>query len=273
MKKIKIYLMSMVAIIMLVMSTQVFADENYVDPENAITMPSALSEGKGTVSTSISGDTNYQFIEINSSKYETIKKYEAIYDLIYAYIHSSDNYETLAENYRKTYNQTINGITTTYGISLDKSGLNAIRALWVSELTTYNESSWTHADGKTISVDLTTFEGTKYYIAWVKIGDTYDAEVYKVTGTKTNKEETGTGTEGNDEKENEGSETGTAGSKNPGSTTTSNGTKNNGSKKTDTTVSAAKKLPQTGINSFVLLLILGLTNFSIVSYKKYRNIK
>ena len=97
MKKVKIYLTSIIAIIMLTMSTQVFADENYVDPTNAITMPSSLSNGTGTVSTSISGDMSYQFIEISADKYATIKKYEAIYDVIYAYIHNDSNYKTLAE--------------------------------------------------------------------------------------------------------------------------------------------------------------------------------
>lgn len=261
MKKVKICLTVIIAIIILAISSQVYAYGSQVDTANAITMPSNLSNGTGSVSSSISGAMSYQFVEISSSKYATIKKYEAIYTLIKAYMNGDSNYDTLATNYETTYNQTANGIMSEYGIQFNEEGYNAIRGLWITELTTYDASAWVDASGNTISIDLTTFEGTKYYIAWVKIGDTYDAEVYQVTGTGSNNNGNGSNTE------NENNNNSTNGT----NTSTTNGTT---SAKGDTTTAKQTTLPKTGINSYILLVLVAMFIVTgTVSYVKYRKIK
>lgn len=251
MKKIKIYLTAIVAMTILAISTGVYAYGSQVDTQNVITMPTSLSNGTGTITTTITGDINYQFVEITSEKYATIKKYEAIYNLISAYIKQDSNYDSLATNYEKTYNQTANGIMSEYEIQFNEEGLNAIKGLWITELTTYDSSAWVKANGTTISLDLTTFTGTKYYIAWVQIGDTYDAEVYKVTGTKKEEQKED---KNNEEIKNEVVQ------------------KDNTIKKDNTTVST-KTLPKTGLSSSLLVLLVATILATGISYIKYRKIK
>lgn len=261
MKNLKISLTAIVTAILLTISTGVYAYGSQVDTANAITMPSALNNGKGNIATSVSGDIKYQFVEINQTKYAAIKKYEAIYNLINAYIKQDNSYETLLANYQKAYNETANAIIDKYGIQFNEEGLNAIKGLWITELTTYNESAWVNVNGTTISLDLTTFKGTKYYIAWVKIGDTYDAEAYIVTGTGSEKDEN----KNENENENENDNT----IKNDNATSTPS-TPN----KTDTTASSSGKiLPKTGVSSTVLGLIVVAGTSAGISYRKYRKIK
>lgn len=254
MKKIKFYLTAIVATIILSVSTGVYAYGSQVDTKNAITMPTSLSNGTGNITTTITGSMKYQFVEITSEKYAIIKKYEAIYNLISAYINQDSNYDSIATKYEKTYNQTANGIMTEYGIQFNEEGLNAIKGLWISELTTYDSSAWITASGTTISLDLTIFEGTKYYIAWVQVGDTYDAEVYIVTGTKKEEQKEEQEEVQKEETKNEVVE------------------KENTIKKDTTTVST-KTLPKTGISSSVLGLLVIAILAAGVSFIKYNKIK
>ncbi len=259
MKKIKIYLTAVITMIMLTITSQVYAYGSQVDTSNAITMPGSLSDGKGTVSSSISGSMNYQFVEISADKYTKIKKYETICNLISAYINQSSDYDSLISNYESTYNQTANGIMSEYGIQFNEEGYNVIKGLWITELTTYNESAWIKASENMISLDISTFTGTKYYIAWVKLGDTYDAEAYKVTGTKTNKED--------DKNTDTNSGTNTDNTtKTPNDNSKANSTANN--------TKLPTVLPKTGLSNYILLgVILVFITTGTVTYIKYKSIK
>lgn len=245
MKNIKFYLTSLISAIVLLSGVSVYAYGSQVDTDNAITMPTALSSGSGAITTSLAGEVNYQFMEITSAKYAAIKKYESIYNLINAYIKGDASYDSLATKYETTYNQTANGIKTEYGIEFDEEGLNAIRGLWITELPTFDASVWEKADSKTISKDLTSFEGTKYYIAWVKIGDVYDADVYMLTGTK--KEEVKQEEVKQEEVKQE--------------------------EKKDDTVVKKTALPKTGIDSSLVGLIAITLAAAGVSYFKFSKIK
>lgn len=265
MKNLKISLTAIVAAIILAISTGVYAHGSQVDTLNQITMPGSLNNGKGTVTSSISGEMSYQFVETTSEKYALIKKYEAQINLISAYINSDNNYDKIAENYESTYNQTANGIMTEYGIQFNEEGLAAVKGLWITELDTYSESNWTKAEGTTISLDLTTFNGTKYFVGWVKIGDTYDAEVYKVTGTK------------KDDQNNNNTTNNTVKNDTKNTTPTKNETKTNGTTNTPTTIttskSTASKLPHTGVNDVIVGLIATASTASGIAYLRYRKIK
>ena len=259
MKNLKISLTTILTAILLTFSTGVYAYGSQVDTANAITMPSALNNGTGNVTTTVSGEMSYQFVEITSDKYAKIKKYEAIYNLIKAYINLDSNYDTLVAEYQRTYNETANAIKDEYGIQFNEEGLNAIKGLWITELTTYSESAWVNANGTTISLDLTTFKGTKYYIAWVKIGDTVDAEAYIVTGTKKDEEPNNNTTTNNEVSDNK--------------TTNSNNDLTTNKKQDTTASSSGKTLPKTGVSSTVLGLIAVAGASAGISYKKYRKIK
>ena len=68
MKKLKLTLTALIA--MLTLATSVFAYGGMnVDTNREITMPSTLSNGKGTVSTALTGSFKYQFVEIDSTTY------------------------------------------------------------------------------------------------------------------------------------------------------------------------------------------------------------
>lgn len=266
MKNLKISLTAIIFAIILTMSASVFAHGSQVDTMNAITMPGSLNDGKGNVTTSLSGEMSYQFVEISSSEYNTILKREAQYNLVKAYIDGAANYDELAEKYEKTYKQTANGIETEYGIQFNDAGLSAIKGEWTADLKTYNDSNWVKASGKTISLDLSTFKGTKYYIGWVKIDNTYDAEAYKVEGTK---------------KDEQKPENNTPVDNTPVDNTPVDNTPKNETPKTNNTTTPVKKdnttigktIPHTGASSMILGLIALAGGAAGISYRKYSKIK
>lgn len=272
MKNLKISLTAIVAAILLTISTGVYAYSGMnVDTKYEITMPGSLSNGTGAVSTSVAGDMKYQFVEINQAKYATLKKYEAQLELMQAYVkgeyaswedsQANSEYEALVTKYESAYNEKVSELYTQY-TNFDSNSISDVRSLWIHELTDYSESKWESSTDKKISIDLTTFTGTKYYIAWVKIGDTLDAEAYIVTGTGTKKDD-GNKNEIKNETKNDNTV------KNDNGTTTPNTTT-----KTDTTASSSGKiLPKTGISSTVLGLIAVAGASAGVSYRKYRKIK
>ena len=266
MKNLKISLTAIIFAIILTMSASVFAHGSQVDTMNSITMPGSLSNGSGNISTSLSGDMSYQFVETTADKYALLKKYETQYNLVNAYINKDANYDSLATSYEKTYNQTANGMINEYGIKFNEEGLAAIKGLWVAELPTYNSSNWTKASGKTISLDLSTFKGTKYYIGWVKIDTTYDAEAYKVTGTKKDdpKPDNNTPVDNTPVDNTPKNETPVKNTPTANNTTTT-------VKKDDTTT--GKTIPHTGASSIILGLITLAGGAAGVSYRKYSKIK
>ena len=71
MKNLKISLTAVIAAIILTISTVVFAHGSQVDTMNEITMPGSLSNGSGNISTSLSGDMSYQFVETTRSEEHT----------------------------------------------------------------------------------------------------------------------------------------------------------------------------------------------------------
>lgn len=263
MKKLRISLTAMLFAIILTVSTGVFAYGSQVDTLDGITMPSSLTNGEGTVSTSLTGEMSYQFVKITQEQYAKYKKYEAQYNLIKAYIKQDSNYDSMASNYEKTYKQTANGIMDEYGIQFNEEGLNALRNQWIADMVTYSESAWIKSTDLKIKLDLTTFEGTQYYIGWVKIGTTVDAEVYKVTGTKSN----------NGEKPTTPTEPSTpltpTEPTTPGSTTSGDKT----STTNKDTTATAKTIPYAGTSNMLIGLIVITSAIAGISYIRYRKIK
>ena len=258
MKKLKISLTAILFATILTISTGVFAYGSQVDTHDNITMPGSLTNGEGTVSTSLTGEMSYQFVEITSEQYAKYKKYEAQYNLIKAYIKQDSNYDSLATSYEETYKQTANGIMTDYGIQFNEEGLNALRNQWIADLVNYNEANWVKSTDLKIKLDLTTFEGTKYYLCWVKIGEALpDAQAYKATGTKTNKEEEPT----------EPTKPTTPAT--PSGTTS--GDKTSTANKDNT--ATAKTIPHAGASDILIYLIAVASVIAGISYIIYRKIK
>ncbi|MBQ2937700.1 MAG: LPXTG cell wall anchor domain-containing protein [Clostridia bacterium] len=289
MKKFKISLTAIVAAIILSISTGVFAYTGVgdVDPEFKFTMPSSLSNGEGTVS-GVSGTMNYQFVEITSEKYTSIKKLEAQYDMIEVYVRYAENptdeglikeWENAGNKYTNQYGGTATDVLNQYGVGPDI--LTLCRNAWIVELTNFDASKWISSSDNKISIDISTFEGTKYYIAWIQVGDTYDAEAYMVTGTKQEEqiedkqeeqiedkkeEQIEDKKEEQIEDKQEETKSETAGNEVKNETKTNN-------LKTDTTTVSSKTLPKTGANGSILGLLVIAVIATGVSYIKYRKIK
>ena len=278
MKNLKI-----VAMVVLPVSTVFAYNGTDVDTHYEITMPTALSNGQGTVSSSKSGNFKYQFVETTAAKYSTLKKLAAQLELMKAYqsgefanwesAEANANYKAMVTKYESTYNEKVSALYTQYG-SFDSNSISDVRSLWIHELPNYVSGSWVTSDSKQISLDLSTFTGTKYYVAWVQLGDMYDAEVYIVKGTKTEttpedttKPEDNTNPTNNTDKSTDKNGNTTT----PSTTNTTTKDYNTGSK----TTTSASNLPKTGAaDNMILFGGMALSTIGgAISYRKYRKIK
>lgn len=270
MKNLKISLTAIVAAIILAISTGVYAygGESEVDPENNITMPGTLSNGVGSVS-GVSGEMSYQFVEISEAKYNEVKKIEAQYELLNVRVNvynpnptdetATAKYKSACEKYEKNYNEDVSVCFNKYGEGPD--ALIQCRNTWIQSLTSFDASKWESTTNGKITIDLSTFKGIKYYIGWIKTGSIYDAEVYKVTGTKKDDDKKDNTTDNDDKKDNTNS-------------AVKNDTNNENTPKTITTnKSTASSLPHTGVNDVIIALIAVASVVSGIAYIRYKKIK
>lgn len=272
MKNLKISLTAIVAAIILAISTGVYAYTGIGNVEIQA-MPSSLSNGTATVSNA----TKYQFVEITSEKYTEIKKLEAQYKLLNAYLaYTADNtnttlanaYSSECDSYYATYGNknetrdaTINAVLNSY--TMGSTMAEECKSKWVNELVEFNASNWSNVTDSKIQIDLSTFSGTKYYIAWVETSTSgkYYAEAYKVTGTKKDDDKKDNTTNNEDKKDNT-------------NTPAKNDTNSGNTPKTITTnKSTASSLPHTGVNDVIIALIAVASVVSGIAYIRYRKIK
>lgn len=267
MKNLKNSLTAIIFAIILTISTGVFAYTGIGNVEIQ-SMPGTLTDGTATVSNA----SKYQFVEITTEKYSTIKKLEAQYKLLKAYeAYTSDptntslanaysaecdSYYAEFGNQNETRDATINSVLNSYTMGSTLS--EECKSVWVNELVEFNASNWTDVTDSKIQIDLSTFTGTKYYIAWVETTTSgkYYAEAYKVAGTKVDEPE-----QPKEEPKNE-------------NTPVDNTQKptNTSSTKKDTTTTA-KTIPHTGASSAVLGLLAVTGTAAGISYRKYSKIK
>lgn len=279
MKNLKISLTVILTAIVLAISTGVYAYTGSVDTTYEITMPNSLTNGEGTVKTLLSGEMKYQFVEISQEKYATIKKYGDQVELIQAYqkgefanwesSQANEEYKAMVNKYESTYNEKVSDVYQKYE-SFNSNGLSDARSLWIHELPDPTDN-WQAATDKKISIDLTTFTGTKYYVGWLKVGDVLDAEAYIATGTKKNEDPKQEDPKNEDPKQEDPKNNNTV-----VNNTINNNVKGNGtvSNKQDTTASTEGKiLPKTGVSSIALGLIAIAGTSAGISYRKYRKIK
>ena len=283
MKSLKISLTAIVAAIILAISTGVYAYTGIGNVEIQA-MPSSLSNGTATVSNA----TKYQFVEITSEKYNTIKKLEAQYKLLKAYLaYTADNTNTTLEsayssecdsyyatygNKNETRDATINAVLNSY--TMGSTMAEECKSKWVNELVEFNASNWSNVTDSKIQIDLSTFKGTKYYIAWVETSTSgkYYAEVYKVTGTKNDdgKKDDDTKNDVKNDVKNTIKDNSIPTVKND---TSSNTSKENTPKTITTSKSTASKLPHTGVSDIIVGLIATASTASGIAYLRYRKIK
>lgn len=283
MKNLKISLTMILTAIVLTISTGVYAYTGSVDTTYEITMPTSLTNGEGTVKTLLAGEMKYQFVEISQEKYATIKKYGAQVELIQTYqkgefanwesSQANEDYKAIVSKYESTYNEKVSDLYQKYE-SFNSNGLSDARSLWIHELPSPTDN-WQTATDKKISIDLTTFTGTKYYVGWFKVGDVLDAEAYIATGTKKQddpkQDEPKQDEPKQDEPKKDEPKQDEPKKEEPKNNVKGNTTVSN---KQDTTASTqGKTLPKTGVSSMTLGLIAIAGASAGISYRKYRKIK
>lgn len=296
MKNLKISLTAIVAAIILAISTGVYAtSQNATLNDSIIKMPSTISNGKGEVTTSLSGGTlSYQFVigKISDSTISKIQRYEEEIAIAKAYNYyvsaegSTDQTDESNPNYLK-YEKLLNEYKTKYYPNatsesqiLAQDGVTVLNTssafntsatinIWESTIVTLYgemENNWTEAkDGKTVELDLSTFSGTKNVVLWVRYenenGVQRRPQYYKVTGTKKDDDKKDNTTNNEDKKDNT-------------NTPAKNDTNSGNTPKTITTnKSTASSLPHTGVNDVIIALIAVASVVSGIAYIRYRKIK
>ena len=207
MKKLKNFLSILIIAAIVLTSTGIsIASTEQVDPNGSITMPEDLNKGKGYVDLARSVSANYkmyaQLQSIDEGTYETITKindelrvYQA-YNLYKGTEESAPQQAEQIQQLKDEFNSTQASYKEKYGNEVDTTGdvetkinedLSIKDNLLLSKVH-YNNNDWKEISQNEISVNLADIEGTKPIAVWVKLesnGTTiYDAEVYKVNGTK-----------------------------------------------------------------------------------------
>ena len=162
-----------------------------VDPVDNISI-SDISNGKGTINISRDVEAGYelyyQWVEVNTETYKQIKKLKDELKVIgyfnlYAETESDEDYETyiLAQQYYKEkYGENVKDATS--------ARIKEIRES-INKLTPVYTETWTKTTDNKYSIDLSSFEGTKYYTLWAKLVKkdgtiVYDSRTFELTGTK-----------------------------------------------------------------------------------------
>lgn len=308
MKKLKVFLTTILVGIILTLSTNVYA-VTVDNTGDSIIMPNSITNGEGTISFSpnlVAGKMVYQFVKISNEGYnEVIRLKEKINVIALRQAYEEEvlpgqaNDETIP-SYRK-FQEAKNAYDTKYpndkfsnGIVYDDAYMTATSNALTEVYKKYAmyTDNWAQSDNNKVSIDLTGFSGTQKYLLWIKYtssadanASVYNANVYEIKGTKKNN--------GNNEKPNNnatgGDNTTEGNNKINGNNTTigdnniikeedkngNSNTKTPTSSKTDTTSASSegKVLPKTGISNVLLtLIVIGVVSAGI-SYKKYRKIK
>lgn len=192
MKTIKKTLIAiMILVIVFVITNANAYTGGVVDAGDEIEISTVLNNGNATVntSTSLSNSTMYyQFVEMDNTKYNQIRKLKDELNVA-TYYRTNENNQT-AQNY-DNYISALNYYQTKYGETLTRFSyerIEELKALIIGNLPDYT-NDWILTSNNTISIDLSSFSGTKYFTAWVKVQNgnrtVYDAQIYDVTGTKT----------------------------------------------------------------------------------------
>ena len=182
----------MILVIVLVITNANAYTGGVVDAGDEIEISAVLNNGNAivTTSTSLSNSTMYyQFVEMDSTKYNQIRKLKDELNVA-VYYRINENNPT-EQNY-DNYISALNYYQTKYGETLTNfrdSHIDELKDQIIGNLPNYT-NDWILTSNNTISLDLSSFSGTKYYTAWVKVQNgtrtVYDAQIYDVTGTKTN---------------------------------------------------------------------------------------
>ena len=161
-----------------------------------ITFPTIINNGAGTIS--VSGNSNndkiyYQAIVMTDSQYQTINQIEN--DITTAYNDYKARYDAKKPRYDELRAKVNAGTATEAEYQEALSLYNELQQMTTDYEQTrdslyqrrenafprYSDSDWTEAVNGHFTINNTTSED-KYYVLWVKVGNTTDKMIYKVLG-------------------------------------------------------------------------------------------
>lgn len=167
MKKLRIILVTFILLISVFMTKNVFAEQKLtmkdMDNNYKITMPSIITNGKGTITVlNTTGTLYYQFVEMTEKQYNNIKNNEK-------------NLKTAIEAYKtdKT-EEKYNTYVSTY-------------ETYINDFPKFSNDNWIKTNGD-IEKDVSSFSDKKYFVLWAKLVEndkvTYDVAYSSLSGTK-----------------------------------------------------------------------------------------
>ena len=184
-KSLLIVLMVTVIVLMHVSSYAISALLN----NNKIQISEFVTAENGNITTDATNyDLYYQWVEIDNSTYNQLKKLRSELQIIQyynIYIDTFDEddhdiYESAQEAYKATYGD--------YFSDINDERVDINESKIISLLPNYTDD-WTKATNNQYSIDLSTFNGVQDFVLWVKLAETsgttsYNAEIFELTGTK-----------------------------------------------------------------------------------------
>ena len=177
-------------------SISAFAYTGEVDTNDNIQISDTLINGRGNIH--ITRDITdytlyYECLKMDSDVYQKIKKLKAQLQLIqYFSIYEREQtdanhavYEAAQESYKNLYGQNF------FSLSEEQADKNIAE---IHSLLPDYVDAWTKTDNNTINLDLSSFSGTIDCVIWAKLQTKegkiiYDAEVFEITGTKSEETE------------------------------------------------------------------------------------
>lgn len=167
MKKIRIILVTFILLISVFMTKNVFAEQKLtmkdMDNNYKITMPSIITNGKGTITVlNTTGTLYYQFVEMTEKQYNNIKSNEK-------------NLKTAIEAYKNDKTEEkYNTYVSTY-------------ETYINDFPKFSNDNWIKTNGD-IEKDVSSFSDKKYFVLWAKLVEndkvTYDVAYSSLSGTK-----------------------------------------------------------------------------------------
>lgn len=180
-----------IAIVIIMLSSTVYAYSGKLDENSNITISDELVEGEGTIE--ITRDIkdyklSYQWVEIEKDLYNQIRKlkYELkMIECFNIYCETNDEeyynyYLEMEEKYKNAFGEYLEDLTDR---KVDENFEQIARLL--PDYT----NEWNEATNNKYRIDLSSFSGIKNYVVWVQLEKqdgtkAYDAEIFQLTGTK-----------------------------------------------------------------------------------------
>ena len=275
-----------------------------LDPNDEITIYDTLTNGQGVISVSRNISIYklyYQWVEIDNDLYKQIRQLKDELKVITNYqVYLATN---LSSDY-DTYTSSLENYKTKYGTTIEDMTSARVEAIYlkIEELLPEYAGVWQRTTNNAFYMDLTSFSGVKDYVLWAQLEKEdgtyiYDAEIFEITGTKSNNTEpennnntventtntventtNTTNTVENITNTTNTVENITNTTNNVDNTTTTPKTDNGNTSSTSTTpktdgTTTSSSLPYTGVVSKVSLLgIIVTLVVTVMSYIKYRRV-